>query len=257
MLRGAQLESPLANQSITWVAKAGTGLKGAELEGTELFFKDPQLIEALNQHGMPERVDLNSFDALVFVGDTASVFNAGQLLQRHSVSGWPSAEPMLRKIERTGGVPFRRQMLSQSAYLAALSRIIESGVTYELVSQIRVVTDIPICIIPQPYPGAQLLKIEGKKNRALKRVIEERGGEYLSEILRNAHANTFSKFTGVSILYQPEQTIEYGCLTGRAFTRNAVRIHTDMKQPARDIIHSNPTMGHLVLEQILAALHIN
>jgi len=252
MLRGACDLDRVRERKITWFAKAGRGLERAKVKGHTLSVSDPDIIKAMTHYAMPSLVDMRDYDGLVFVAGTASLFSVVQLLRAHRVSGWPSGDRLRAEILTASASEFA--LLSGAALHHSLLAMIEDSLTYRFVRDLRRASRIPICIVPQPLPGVQVLEQGSKKTAGFKRMVRDGDGQSAAEALRRAHQDAFAQFENVKILHQPEDTIAEGAFTDRDYTRGAVRLNTDFGLPKEDILHANPDMGLRVMEQIKSAL---
>lgn len=252
MLRGACDLDRARGRQITWFAKAGRGLEQAEVKGHTLSVSDPEIIKAMSHYAMPSLVDMRDYDGLVLVASTASLFHVVQLLRAHRVSSWPSGAVLSGEI--LNGQRPEMAVLSASAFEHSLRGIIEDNLTFRFVRDLRKVSKIPIRIVPQPLPGAQVLEQGSKKVAGFRRIARDKDGANAAQALRRAHHAAFAPFDDVTVLDQPEDTIADGAFTDRIYTRGAVRLNTDFGLPKEDILHANPDMGLRVMDQIKTSL---
>ncbi|MCR8549013.1 hypothetical protein M4578_14335 [Salipiger sp. P9] len=253
MLMAALRDAAPADMDITWFAKPGLAEGEAVLDGSRLCARDPDLVTRLERLGTPEYVDLAAFDGVVFVGSTASAFAAVRLLQGHRVSGWPSARKMISGALTPFAAPLKHPMLSEPAYLAALTDLIRGNLTYKLATALRAASAVPICVIPQPFPSDRLFDGD-KKYPMFRRVVRRGDAAALAACLRSAHARAFAGIPGLVAFDQPADTIAQDFLTAAAYTRDAVRLSQTDTLPRDDVLHAGPALGARYLDSLRAAL---
>lgn len=248
MLMAALRDAGPGAPEVTWFAKPGFAEGEAALEGSRLSARDADLEARLETLGTPPAVDLDGFDAVVFVGGTVSAFGAVRLIQGHRVSGWASARELIAAADTPFAGPLKQPLISEPAYLAALEGVIRQSVTCRLVAGLREASAVPVCVVPQPLPSEAILTTE-KKYPVFKRVARHGDGPAVAASLVAAHARAFAGLSGVTVLCQPEETIAQGFLTARAYTRDAERLAAGAL-PQDDVLHAGPALGALCLARI-------
>lgn len=235
---------------LTWFAKAGPGIDRVEFDDTGFEAKEPRLVAALKQSNMPTRVKFEELDGLVLVGNTLSVFQALYLLKTHKISTWPSGESQSVNIRSRHKTPLRRQLLSYPAYISAMVEYIQSNATHRFAKTLRSYTDIPIQILPQPFPSVKIIEAPRRKYPGFLRLLRTQDGLNLAESLGEAHRRAFSEVNCLTILTQPPQTVEYGFLTSSKFTYSARVLDGSKFVSENDVLHANAGMGKLYLDLI-------
>lgn len=220
------------------------------VEGTTLIASSDELIHRLKAHDTPTEVDLSQFDAVLFVGMTASVFSAAQVIGYHSVHGWPATAKLL---EAPG--PTYRQIISLSALQWTLRANIAESQTGRLCKALEPCGIGPIFVVPQPYPAMRILTVQ-RRYPIIKRLHRDQEGILLAQELEHWHHDFFDPMKGIFYLQQEPDTIEAGFLTRTAFTRNAVRLNIERKHKKNDVLHTNGKFGQRVLERIDAQLRV-
>lgn len=249
MLMAAHRDSPESGREITFYAKPGMTPGEVALAGTELWANTPEMRERLAALGTPERVDMAAYDALVLVGSTVSTFGAVRLAQSHLVTGWPSAARDMAQGTESPGAPMPRPMLSGAAYDAALADTIHAGLSHQLLSDLRTQSELPAFVVPQPYPAEAILE-PGSKYPVFRKLHKRGDGPMIARALTRAHEDAFAAMRATTLLIQPRTTVARDFLTGDAYTRGAVRLNIDHRQPSADILHAGPAMGALILDRI-------
>lgn len=252
MLRAAGRAPEAEGLSLTFFAKAGQGLERARIRGSVIAAIDPELSAAQARFGMPGEVDVADFDAVIFVAGTASVFSAMKILQTCRVSDWPSSK--LASAPGEANEPSDRQLVSNSVYSAALADWTRAGVSYQLAQALRAATDVAMFIVPQPYPGAQVLDSHGPRYAAFRRIQADRDGAALAAGLSRALDLAFADIPDIRVLHQPKDTVAHGFLTDAAYTRDAVRVDGDTTQLQSDVLHVGAAFGSRVLARVASAL---
>jgi hypothetical protein len=214
------------------------------LEGTTLIAKSPEFVHRLAEHGQAPEIDLADFEAIVFVGMTASVFTAAQILGYHTVYGWPSTQRML---EDPG--PAERQIISMAALRASLETLVTESQTARLCQSVSRRGIGPLFVVPQPYPAARVLDIKGKFP-IIKRLFRDKEGPLLAAELEQFHTAFFEPIKGVFYLRQDPDTIGKGFLTRPSYSRNSVRLNVERKHRKDDVLHANADFGERILDRI-------
>lgn len=251
MLRAAARMLGPDGPEITFFAKAGAGIEAATIEGSVIAARDRGLRRAQARFGMPEAVDTAKYDAVILVAGTASIYSALAILQDHRVSGWPSCA--------TGGdagQPPDRALISEAAFTAALTDQTRAGVSYRFAQALRLAGDVPIFLVPQPYPSERVFDSDRPREYVFQRARRHGEGPAIAACLTAAIDEAFAPIGGVTVLHQPPETVAHGFTTARAYTRDAVRVDGDTAQHAADLLHVGPAFGALVLARVYAGLEL-
>lgn len=251
MLMLAERDAPTPGLDLTFYAAPSGGVEAAELDGTTLRAVTPELRARLDMTGAPHAVDLNDFDAVVFVGETVSVFSAVALVRQANVSDWPSAAPLIAAAGEPFAPVLKRPLLTRAAYVAALAGAAREKLTYRLARALRERSDVPIAVVPQPYPAERVL--EGNAP-VVRRIHRDGDGASLATCLAEAHEAAFAGIDRLHIVSQPPETVTGDFLTHDAFARHAMRLSLQQRQPKDDVLHMGGAYGRLALDAVLAAL---
>ena len=244
MIAQAAREAETPNLGLTFFAKPGRGPEGVRLRGTELRAARRDLRRSLARLGMPDRINIPDFDGFVIVGMTASMFTLSTLTYSHAVLGWASS-----RRELTSDGEISRPLVSESAIEASICASIEENLAYSMIRKIRRVTHLPVVVVPQPHPSAILLQ-DKARHRGLRDIFHREDGDSAARVLQRVHDRVFLNFDDVTVLRQPQETIEHGFLTRAEFTHGARRLNADRQQPPDDVLHANSTYGRLMLNLI-------
>lgn len=239
MLVQATREAAPEGLDLTFFARQGRGPEGVRLKGTEMFALHKALQQSLARMGMPDRVDLATFDGFVLVAMTASVFSMSGMVSSHAVHGWGNNED-------------ERPLMSRAALEASLRTSIVDNIAHRMLRKIRRVSDKPVLLVPQPFP-AEAAIAPGTRFPALREIHDRGIGPQAVAALRNAHVDVFGDMAGVHLLTQPDDTVVQGFLTAEPFTRGAGRLNPEGRQPEDDLLHANAAYGRHVLDQIAGA----
>ncbi|MGR3320364.1 MAG: hypothetical protein ACU0DK_00350 [Pseudooceanicola sp.] len=253
MLMLAHRDAALAREvSLTCFAKPSGGPDSAVLDGTRIAAPDADLRARLDSLGTPHELDLADFDAVVFVGETISVFSAVAMVRKHLVSDWPSARERITAEGDPLTPPPKRALMSPAALHAGLVMANRAKLTYRLAARLRDATDMPLIVLPQPYPAA---RITGQKAKypMFHRIAKSGDGPALAAALTAAQADSFAGIRDITLLSQPRETIEAGFLTRNVFARGASRLSMKDTLPEDDVLHAGAEYGGLMLRRILAA----
>ncbi|MHA6261712.1 hypothetical protein ACXYMO_00780 [Arenibacterium sp. CAU 1754] len=252
MLNQAYREVRPEDMSLTFFAQQGRGPEHFGIRGTELFAAKRDLRRTLRRLGMPIQVDLQDFDAIAVVSMTATVFSILPFVTGYSVYGWPSTEGDIEEMRKPGAPPMTRPLISEPALDAAIQAEIKRNIAHRLVDEVRKVLDIPILLVPQPFPSADVLK-DKTRHIGLRRLRWRKDGQDAVRMVRQAHDRVFAARSGVTLLEQPQQTVAHDFLTQPEFARGGAKLNLTGRQPDSDILHANMDYGKLVLDQIRAA----
>lgn len=252
MLNQAYCKDRPENLHLTFFAQQGQGPINVGLRGSEIFAAKRELRRSLRRLGMPLQVDLRDYDAIVMVAMTATIFSVLPFVTGHSVYGWPSSQEEIEKVKHSDAEPLERPFISEAAVRHAIKGEIKANLAHRLVEMVRNVCDVPIFLVPQPFPSADVLE---DKNRhiGLRRMRWRKDGRDAVVCLRQAHNEVFSGWDGVRILAQPRGTVAHDFLTRPEYARGGARLNTSGTQPETDILHANVKYGQMVLEQIKTA----
>lgn len=264
MLRAAVRELGPEGPDLTFFAKAGDGLENATIRGSVIAARDRDLRAAQARFGMPEEVDVARFDAILLVAGTASIYSALRILQECRVSGWPSCATRRELIIGPDTIgpdtigpdtaPQDKPLVSEPAFVAALADQARAGVSFRFARAFRRAGDVPIFLVPQPYPSERVFESTRPREYGFHRVRANGDGAALSTCLARAIDQAFGGIGNLTILHQPADTIAHGFTTARAFTRDAVRVDGHTAQHATDLLHVGPAFGKQVLSRVIAGL---
>lgn len=249
MLRAAARMLDPDRPEITFFAKAGSGIETATIEGSVISARDPDLRRAQARFGMPEAVDTAAYDAVILVAGTASIYSALAILQDHSVSGWPSCAADL-----PGAPKPDKALISEAAFTAALTDIARAGVSHRFARAFRRAGEVPIFLVPQPYPSERVFDSDRPREYGFQRARRHGEGPAIAACLASAIDVAFAPIGGVTVLHQPPETVAHGFTTARAYSRDAVRVDGDTAQHAADLLHVGPSFGAQVLARVYAGL---
>jgi len=254
MLRAAARDLGEDRPEITFFAKAGAGIEKASVEGSVIAAQDRRLRAAQARFGMPQRVDVATFDATILVAGTASVYSALRILQDCRVSGWPSCVADREPDDPRNRKPAHRALISDSAFVAALADQARAGVSFRFAEAFRRATDVPIFLVPQPYPSERVFESTRPAEYGFLRARKTGDGAAISACLTRAIDQAFGGIGNLTVLHQPADTIAHGFTTARAFTRDAVRVDGDTAQHPADLLHVGPAYGKRVLARVAAGI---
>ena len=249
MLRAAVRLLEPDSPEITFFAKAGAGLENATLDGSVISARDPDLRRAQARFGMPEAVDTAAYDAVILVAGTASIYSALAILQDHRVSGWPSCAAHTDPDQSP-----QKALISEAAFTAALTDLARAGVSHRYAQALRQASDVPIFLVPQPYPSERVFDSDRPREFGFQRARRHGEGAAIAACLARAIDAAFAPIGGVTVLHQPPETVAHGFTTARAYTRDAVRVDGDTAQHAADLLHVGPAFGAQVLARVYAEL---
>ncbi len=250
MLRAAARDLGPDGPELTFFAKAGAGLEKARIRGSVIAANSRALRAAQARFGMPAQIDVAGFDATILVAGTASVYSALRILQTHRVSGWPSSLAAADPAGPHGPETPERALVSASAFVAALVDETRAGVSFHFAKAIRRASDVPIFVVPQPFPSERVLDSARPRDFGFRRARKNGDGRSIAACLNRAVTRAFSEIGGAAVLRQPEDTIAHGFTTARAYTRDAVCVDGDTPQHIDDLLHVGPTYGKLVLARV-------
>jgi hypothetical protein len=213
-------------------------------DGTVLRAGNAAMADRLAAMGTPDALDLAGFDAVLCVAMTPSVFSAAQVLQHHSVLGWPSTAMLPLESD-----PAVRHLISPGAYRAILLRLVADSEMVQLLHSIARPDGPPVFFAPQPYPAENILEHKGKYP-LIKRLHREGDAAPLVSALEDAHRTVFAELPRVTYLEQAADTVAEDFLTRRAFTRGSVRLNIEMKHRKTDVLHANAAFGGKLLKRL-------
>lgn len=239
MLAEAARDAPPPGVDLTFFARSGRGPEGVRMRGGRMRAVNPDFRRALAKMGMPEVLEIASFDAFVLVGMTATVFSLLPMLQTHRVFGWPAETEDLE-----------RPLVSEAALEAELRAAIAGNLAADLLAKIRRASTAPVLLVPQPAPSEAVL-YDGARHVGLRRIHRRQQGRVVMACLAHAHATALHD-AGLRVVAQPPETLAHDFLTAAHFMRGAGRLNPGGRQPEDDILHANGTYGELVLSQVIA-----
>jgi hypothetical protein len=239
------------DMQMVFFGKPGLAVEEVSLDGTVLSFTDKRQNTLLAEMGTPEKIDLSEFDAIVFVAMAASIFSAVGLVSQHRVAGWPSTQEMLQSTPLDA--PFKTHLLSQAAMQANLVETTKRGATFYLLQGLRHHSQVPVFVVPQPYPSERVLKRAGKYG-VFKRVHWAGEGKQIVASLVQSYIDVFAPIDQVTLLQQSASTISKDFFTSDEYSRDGVRLRELRKQGRKDILHANAAFGERVLEQLKAKM---
>jgi len=254
MLRAAARKLGPDGPEITFFAKAGTGIELATVQGSKIAARHRELRAAQARFSMPEQVNVAEFDATILVAGTASVYTALRILQDVRVSGWRSCPTTIQRPNTGSQKPAKKALISEPAFVAALADQTRAGVSFRFAEAFRRACNVPIFIVPQPYPSERVFESARPREYGFLRARRNGDGKEISACLARAIDRTFAEISNVTILHQPADTVAHGFTTARAFSRDAVRVDGDTAQPEADLLHVGPAYGKRVLARVTASL---
>lgn len=254
MLRAAARQLGSDGPEITFFAKAGAGIELATVQGSVIAAKDRELRAAQARFGMPERIDVARFDATLLVAGTASIYNALRILQDVRVSGWPSCAETSRSGTSSPSAPSGKTLISEPAFVATLADQARASVSFRFAEAFRRACDVPIFLVPQPYPSERVFESTRPREYVFLRARRAGDGTAIAACLTRAIDEAFGEIGDVTVLHQPAETVAHGFTTARAFTRDAVRVDGDTAQHPADLLHVGPAFGKRVLDRVTARL---
>ncbi len=244
MLAAACHAAPPEGAELVFWGKRGLCSTDFSLNGSTICAETADLRSSLGKLGVPDEIDLARFDALVFVGMTASVFTVAGLVSAHHVYGWPGTDKILSGSGHGPG------FLSRSALADGLVRATEDDAAFRILERLRSATDAPAVVVPQPYPSVRAVR-DNSKYTSLRQVLERGIGAEAVAVLSDSYQVAFGRLADTRVLLQPPGTVVHGFLTKVKFTRGAVRINFETKQSRKDILHANAAFGRLALVRLL------
>lgn len=252
MLRAALPDA--LQPDVTFFATAEGKFGQTELHGSELVETSPKRREVLAGYGLPERVDLGSFDAVVFVGAIGGLVAALHLTAATYVSDWPLGQTAMIEARTSAQAPLHHPLLSGRAVEAALEVMLRERQAHRLASALRAASDVAILIVPEPLLGAHVTEKKTPAGLRVRQVKKHREGRALMASVRAARARAYGQIGGLHIIEQPEHTIEAGFLTKPAFTRGALRLDGARTHGSDDVMHGNAALGALLFQRITDTL---
>lgn len=256
MLRAAHRALGDDALDIAYFAKAGGGIGRATIRGPVIAADDPGLRAAQARFDMPEALDVSRFDAVILVAGTLSIYSALAILQDHDVSGWPSTRAPGPGTGPAGGRSPRpaRHLVSEPVFVAALADQARDGYGYRFAAALRRATDVPIFLVPQPFPSERVFETARPHEYGFVRARQSGDGPAIATCLRRAIDRAFGALPDVTVLHQEPDTVAHGFTTARRFTRDAVRVDGDTAQHPTDLLHVGPAFGTRVLARVAAEL---
>lgn len=237
---------------VTTFAQAGRGPEDISFDGNNIQANGLKLRETLDRLGTAHQLPLNSFDFLVLVSRTATLFDVLEVLKGYRVSDWKSTRRsgFVHEIldpDYQLGDPY---LITEAALHACLLSRIRTNQTYSLCAQIRQVSAVPIFVVPAPLLAEQTPQLRPKL-LGLKRALRGDDGQNIRLCLERAHDAAFQDIPDVVAIPQPAETIAHGCLTKTEFGRDSVRLASPHHHDETDILHAGAKMGALIMAEIL------
>lgn len=261
MLRAALPDA--LQPDVTFFATAEGKFGQTELHGSELVETSLKRRAVLADYGLPERVDLGSFDAVIFAGAVGGMVAALHLTAATYVSDWPLGQtamiearaPAKATAQAPARAPLHHPLLSGRAVEAALEVMLRQRQAHRLASALRAASDVAILIVPEPLLGAHVTEKKTPAGLRARQVKKHREGRALMASVRAARARAYGQIGGLQIIEQPEHTIEAGFLTKPAFTRGALRLDGARTHGTDDVMHGNAALGALLFQRITDTLN--
>lgn len=251
MMINAQRQDPIDGLDITPVSWPRQWFDQVAFEGTEICANGAELAEDWDRCGLPARLDLSTFDKVVFVSYTITAFHAFVILGDHAVSGWNDASFLVKKLNSQLKGPGKRRLITPAVFRESLAGLIRENHTFGFVDHLRQHCDVPIVVIPAPYLAEHTL--DHRKNLwGLKQVLRKRDGAVMVDALHDAHQMVFGSYSNLTLLRQPEESVVRGCLTSDVYRAGATRMGTGALHREDDILHAGPKLGRLYLQKISA-----
>lgn len=250
MIRAASAENEFSDIDFTWMAQGGRGVDGLEVENGSIVARDPALRRGLSKLNMPHKIDLSQYDGVAFVGNTSSAHDLAYISRKFVVSEWLDANLVNRILSNRSGTWREMNFLTENALLTTLIAMISERLTYRLINHIHPHSQIPIYVVPQPYPGIDVLDPRTEKYKVFKKIGPLKYFEVLSTCLTIAHKTAFSSFRGVKIIFQNPVTIRDGFFTKSIYSRGSMRVDMARTHEKADVLHANAKFGKLVLQCI-------
>lgn len=247
MLAAACRAATNVDMHMVFFGKPSLAVEEVSLDGTVLSFTDKRENARLVEMGTPEKIDLSEFDAIVFVAMAASIFSVVSLLSQHRVAGWRSAQEMLQT--KPLDPPLKTHLLSQAAMHADLVETTKRGATFYLLQGLRDHSQVPVFVVPQPYPSERILSRAGKYG-VFKRKHRAGEGKQIATALEQSYIDVFAPIDQVTLLPQSAHTISKDFFTSDEYSTEGVRLRELRKQGRKDILHANAAFGEIVLDKL-------
>lgn len=251
MIRAASRDPAFSEHEFHWMAKAGPGSDLFQVKGSRIFTRNARLRTQLARLGMADTLDLAEFDAVVFVANTLSPFDLASVARSHVVADWLSGTDAHAWIDPANRAVDRPHFLSGAALMAHLAQVVRSATTHRLISGLSLAREIPIHVVPQPFPSETLLQPGTEKHPIFRKIARWNIFAPMADALRAAHEEAFSVPRIATVHHQPADTIAQGLFTSLPYARGSVRLHTEQTHGSSDVLHANATYGARILQTIV------
>lgn len=234
--------------SFTFFAKPRLTEADFTQNGSLITTQDASFLEWLARFGTAHTVDLADFDAVIIVGLSASLHPVARIFQSHLVTGWPSGLRRLVAGLENGDGQNLRPPVTRGTFRAMLAAINRQNLTYAIARELRQSSQIPLLIVPQPFPSAQLM--QSSDFPVIRAIARQKNGAAVAEDLAYVYRDICAELGNAFYVTQPASTISNGCLTKAEHMRGARRLNMVEDQPPEDIWHGNDGLGSAILARI-------
>ena len=219
-------------------------------EGSSITTDKPELVDWLIRFGTPTTIDVTSFDAVILVGLAFTYLPAVRIAQTRLVTGWPDHLHTLMQAT----LPADKPPITGGTYRAILAALHRQSLSCDLTETLRSNSDIPIFIIPRPFPSEDVLKT--KQHPIVRQAAKQGNGHAIAQDLTAATNMAVDHVVNAIAVPQPAQTIRQGFLTDPRYMRGARRLDLARSQPDQDVMHANSDLGRMFLTDIVAHLRL-
>ena len=227
---------------VEFFVRSGNGVEGHAFDGTRISAETAGMRDALARLGLPPAQDLAEFDALAIVASGISLFPTVQALNTYRILEWPP--------DRRPDAPAITESVLRLATAEALARS-NAGRLLARLRQVPGLADIPVHLLPQPFPSERALSMPVAAGAGFKRLIRVNQAAAAAAIFRDEAARLAVRHRAI-FHPQPPETVAHHCLTRADHSTGARRlINMDKRQPAADVLHANLAYGRILLRQLL------
>ena len=248
MLRAASTQDEFDHCTFAWMARHTPGTRDFEVRGTSIVDTTKGRLHA---PGLEAHLDLAEFDAVVIAGNTIRVNDVARLIRSHFVPAWTGAtkaNQIMAAGKRSGKQLYP---MTEVALHATLRALISDNLTFAWLSALHDAVDIPFFVVPPVFAREAVLSPDTERHEAFRSIADQDVFDHLAQAFRAAHLDVFSAFGRATVILQDERTITHGFFTKDAFSRGATGLDPAKAYAEDDMLHGNPEMGRLTLNEIV------
>ncbi|MEM7213645.1 MAG: hypothetical protein AAF479_17470 [Pseudomonadota bacterium] len=253
MLRTASASAEFSAHRFTWMARANHGTEDFTVEGTVLSEPGSQGQRDLARYRMTPVVDVDAFDAVVFVGVSPSTVELARLTNNYMVPEWFGEDVVESVVAGEASRWLRTQLISETAFHAAVCCAIRESLSHRWIKQLEANTRTRFFIVPPPFPRETIVLPDATRHRVFQVIAEFEVFDRMRAAYSAAFSDVFAEFESVTVVLQDPSTVANDLFTKEVFCRDAVRIDFQSKHDATDYMHANGAFGRIVLDEVLRA----